>query len=204
MDRSTAVRIGIAGLVAGAGLTAGGVAMASAGSDDGQRPPATSARPGVPHADRGLGAGALAKALGLDADDVAKALREVRRELRPEKSEKGRRTPPTDEERSKRQDELISALAKKLGVPESKIEAALESLQKQAKDHRQDRRADARKALEARLDAAVEDGTLTEADRASVLKAYDAGLIGGGFGGPFGGGFGKGHGGPRPLGGSQA
>ena len=45
-----------------------------------------------------------------------------------------------------------------------------------------------------KLDAAVDEGTLTKADKASVLKAYDAEVIGGGPDGGFGGGFGGPHG----------
>ena len=57
-------------------------------------------------------------------------------------------------------------------------------------------RATERSNLKTKLDAAVKAGTLTEADEASVLKAFDAKVIGGGFGGH---GHGSGPGGPPPA-----
>lgn len=72
---------------------------------------------------------------------------------------------------------MAADLADALGVSEDKVESALEKLH-------ENRQAKGREALSDRLDAAVDDGTLTEADKASVLKAYDADLIGGGHGGP--------------------
>lgn len=57
-------------------------------------------------------------------------------------------------------------LADALGIEESKVEQAL------VEDS-----AEQRKVLETRLDAAVTEGKLTEEDKASVLKAYDAGVF---------------------------
>ena len=192
MDRSTAARIGIAGAVAGAGLAAGGIAMASAESTA-DAPTSTQAHPGGPRGDRGQIAEVLAKELGLKKDAVQKALDDVPDELRPDKPTDGSRpAPPTAAERTEHQAALAKALAKELGVSEAKVTAALTVANKQADADRQEHRADARADLVTRLDAAVKAGTLTEADKTSVLKAFDAELIGG-FGGGFGGGPG-GHG----------
>ncbi len=128
MDRSTAVRIGVAGTVASLGLAVGGVALASADDDA----PDPGAHPGVLHrADRG---------------------------------------------------DLAKTLAKELGISESKVKAALDAARDQHRPGRIDRgevRKELRAHLVERLDRAVEDGTLTEAEKASVLKAFDAKLIGG-------------------------
>lgn len=187
MDRSTAARIGIAGAIAGAGLAAGGVAMAAAetGSPDGSTSP--SAYPGGPRGDRGRLAETLAEELGLDQDRVETALRAVRGELR------SHRADAAEAERAERQAALAEALAEELGVSEAKVTAALEVVRKAADADREERRADARTALVERLDDAIEAGTLTEADKASVLKAYDADLLRGGFGH-------RGPGGPRGSG----
>lgn len=190
MDRSTLARTGIAGAVAGLGLTVGGIAMASAETETPETTNASaSAHPGGPRGDRGQDAETLAEELGLEQDVVEDALDAVRDELRPDKAETTdgtRPEPPTDAERAERQAALAKALAAELDVSEAKVAAALEVVQEQREADRTERRAEARVDLVERLDAAVEDGTLTAADKASVLKAYDADLIGGGHGGPGG------------------
>lgn len=57
-------------------------------------------------------------------------------------------------------------LADALGIEESKVEQAL-----------MEDSAEQRKVLETRLDTAVTEGKLTEEDKASVLKAFDAGIF---------------------------
>lgn len=74
---------------------------------------------------------------------------------------------------------IAAALAEELGLDEEVVTTAFEEL-------RTEHRASARTGLVERLDAAVEEGTLTEADKAAVLKALDAGLLGRGPGGPGG------------------
>ena len=59
-----------------------------------------------------------------------------------------------------------------LGIDESTVSDALETLRDAAETER-------RTALGERLDQAVEDGDLTDADKESVLKAFDAGVLGG-------------------------
>ena len=109
----------------------------------------------------GLDSTALAKALGVSEDDLKDALDAVRDELRPDAAE-----------RAEREAALAKALAEELGLGEAKVSAALE-------DVRAAHEAERRQDLSDRLDQAVSDGTLTTGDKASVLKAYDAGVLGG-------------------------
>src|SRR5689334_25197650 len=112
MDRSTAARVGVAGAVASLGLVAGGVALASADSDATGDTAGSSAHPGGPRADRGQLAETLAKELGISESKVKDALDAVRDELRPDRADGAKRTPPTDAERAEHQAALAKALAK--------------------------------------------------------------------------------------------
>ena len=69
----------------------------------------------------------------------------------------------------------VRKLAKELGIDEAKVTAALEKV-KAAHE------AEHKTELTARLDAAVTAGDLTASDKASVLKAFDAGVLQGGPG----------------------
>jgi hypothetical protein len=185
MQKTTVVRTAIAAGVAGLGLSMGGVALAAA--DDASTVRSGDERPG-PGGRGGHLAAALAEELRLDEDDVAAALEEVHDELRPDSGSHAdgeRPDPPTEEERAARQKAFADALAEELDVSSAKVSAALETLRDAAE-------AEGRELLGERLDQAVADGELTAADKASVLKAYDAGVLGGGHGGPGG----RGHG-PR-------
>lgn len=187
MDRSTLARTGIAGAVAGLGLAVGGVALASAGSTAPEVGMTGTASLDVHHHPVGDHvAEVLAEELGLEEEAVADALRSVHDELRPERLDLSDGTfpePPTEEELAEREAAFVTALADELGVSEAKVSAALDVLKEEADTRGEEIRADLRERLAERLDAAVEDGTLTESDKTSVLKAYDAELIG-----PFGGG----------------
>jgi hypothetical protein len=192
MDKQALVRTTIAAGVAGLGLSVGAVAMATADEDA-----ATTSAAGAAAEDRGPGhhqqmAADLADALGVSQDKVETALEAVRDELRPQRTDDdGRPAPPSEEERAEREAAFAKALAEELDISADKVTEALAGL-------RADAEAEGRTRLAERLDAAVEDGDLTAADKASVLKAYDAGVLGGpgAPGGP--GGPGGGHGpGPR-------
>ncbi|WP_435771276.1 hypothetical protein [Nocardioides sp. SYSU DS0651] len=157
-----------------AATDAGAASQASAfGRGDGDRP-AGGPGHGFGH---GFGDTAdLAAALGVDQDELESALDEVREQLRPDgageaaSGEDDRRTPPTDAERDARDAAFAKALADELGVAESKVTDALSTVRSaHAAEHREQ--------LAERLDQAVEDGDITAADKASVLKAYDAGVI---------------------------
>jgi len=193
MDRSTIVRTGVAGAIAGMGLAVGGVAMANADTGDASTTGTTTTTQQQPGPrDGGQLAATLAKQLGLSESKVKAALDAVREDLRPTKPADGTKpTPPTAAERAAHQAAFVKALAAKLDVSEAKVKAALTVAQTEA-------RATERSALKTKLDAAVKAGTLTDADEASVLKAFDAKVIGGGPGGGPGG-PGGGHGGPPPA-----
>ncbi|MBM7515570.1 hypothetical protein [Nocardioides nitrophenolicus] len=124
----------------------------------------------------GLDSAALAKALGVSEDEVKDAFDAVRDQLKPDDADRPAAgtapTPPTEAERAEREAALAKALAEKLGVSEAKVTAALDEVRAAgAAERRQD--------LSDRLDEAVAAGTLSADDKASVLKAYDAGVLGG-------------------------
>ena len=121
-------------------------------------------RGGQPGAMRGIDTAALAEKLGVSEADLTAALETVH--------EAQHTGPPSDEERANRQAEMVAALAEELGIDEAKVTAALDEV-------RAERQAEARTAFEERLDSAVADGTITAADKSSILKAFDAGVLGG-------------------------
>ncbi|GAA1526030.1 hypothetical protein [Nocardioides humi] len=162
-----------------AGAVAGGATAAtlSASADDDTSTPSTASgkRPGGPGGPGGHGHGpgvdtaALAEALGVSEDEVEKAVAAVREQLKASSRPTSR---PTDAERTEREDAFAQALAEELGVDQDDVTAALAEV-------RAARAAQRRTDLVERLDEAVADGTLSEDDKASVLKAYDAGVLGG-------------------------
>jgi len=183
MEKSTAVRTAIAAGVAGFGLSVGAVAMATSADDTGGTSAATTSAAddgGRGFGDRGPGgprggerAAELAEALGVSEAKLEDALEAVHDELRPDAPAEGEQpTPPTEEERAEREAAFAKALAEELDLSEAEVTAALEELHAA-------HAAEERAALAERLDTAVEDGDLTAADKASVLKAFDAGVLGG-------------------------
>jgi hypothetical protein len=125
---------------------------------------------------RGIDAAALATALGLDEAKVTAAVTAAHEATRPEAPAAGdERTAPTEAERTAREKAFAAALATELGIDEAKVTAALADL-------REAHQAEHRAELSTQLDAAVTSGTLTSADKASVLKAFDAGVLKGGPG----------------------
>lgn len=175
---STAVAISIAG----AGITLGGIGLATADDSTADQSSTTQVNPapgpgegrgpqrGGPGGPGELAAG-LAEALGLQESDVLASMQAVHDELGPEVAvEAETRTPPTQAEQEAHRAEMTSALAEDLGVSEQKLTDALDSM---AAEHE----AAARSDLAGRLDAAVADGDLTKTDKESVLKAFDAGVL---------------------------
>jgi hypothetical protein len=124
----------------------------------------------------GLDTAALAKALGVGEDDLQDALQAVRDQLRPDDATAPAAgeppTHPTEAERAAHEAALAKALAEELGIDEAKVSAALD-------DVRAAHDAERRQGLSDRLDQAVTEGALTAGDKASVLKAFDAGVLGG-------------------------
>jgi broad specificity phosphatase PhoE len=80
-----------------------------------------------------------------------------------------------------RQQQFASALAKELGVDEAKVTAALENLRTERSSERTEAKGDRKKGqrqdLKTRLDAAVKEGKLTQAEADAVLKAVEAGIL---------------------------
>lgn len=123
----------------------------------------------------------LATALGVDEQKVSDALEEIRSENTPDKNTQGKNTQekgttPTEQDRQARDSEMASKLAEKLGVDQQKVTDAMTTIRTQHQQQETER-------LSTSLDQAVSAGTLTEADKASVLKAQQAGVLGGGHGG---------------------
>ena len=112
----------------------------------------------------------LAKALGVSQEKLRSAFEAIHDDVKP--ADRRADGPPTAAERTARDEKVTDALAEELGLSEAKVEAAF------AKVHEANV-AERREALSDRLDAAVEDGKLTKDDKTSVLKAFDAGVLGG-------------------------
>lgn len=118
---------------------------------------------------RGIDTAALAEKLGVSEDKLKTALAEIGKERSGEAKPS---QPPSEADREARQAEQAKALAEKLGIDEAKVTAALEEL-------RESRQADHKEQLQQRLDQAVKDGKLTQAEADAVLKAFDAGVLNG-------------------------
>ena len=112
----------------------------------------------------------LASKLGVSEDKVREALQAIREENRST-------TPPADQTREQRDAALAKALAEKLNLDEAKVTQALAEI-------RAAKQAERAAALKERLDAAVADGTLTQAEADAVTKAVEQGVISGGGRGP--------------------
>ena len=88
-------------------------------------------------------------------------------------------------DREARQNELAEKLAKELGVDQAKVKAALEKIQTEEQTAA---KTDRLAALKTRLDQAVKDGKLTQAEADAIYKAAENGTLpaGGGPGRPGG------------------
>lgn len=189
MNRMKKVALSLsAGAVAlGAGF--GVTEMAAATTATPTPPPTSSSPSGTPapdghrlgwgkhghgHGDRGLRAAALAAKLGVDEARLVDALRAFREENRPSGPQKdGQGTDGQKPDRAAKEAALAASLAKSLGLDEAKVKTALEELRTEAQKSRA-------AALKPRLDQAVADGTLTQAEADAVTKAVEQGVIGGG------------------------
>ncbi len=118
----------------------------------------------------GADAAELASKLGVDQTKVSEALRAVREETKPTAKPSPGAAKPDPAERDAT---LAKALAPKLHVDEAKIKTALDEI-------RAARQADRAAELKTRLDTAVKDGKLTQAEADAVQKAVEQGVIGAG------------------------
>lgn len=92
---------------------------------------------------------------------------------------------------AEKQEAFAAALAAELGLDTATVEAALESVAEQMATERQ---AERQAAIEERLDAAVEDGSLTREQADALREAAEEGVLGFGH---RGGRRGPGHMGPE-------
>lgn len=130
-------------------------------------------RHGHHHGDRGAQVSALAAKLGVDEAKVAEALRAFRDANRPAAPWADRQKPDRQKpDRAAMEAALAASLAKSLGIDEAKVKTALEELRMEAQKSRA-------AALKPRLDQAVSDGALTQAEADAVTKAVEQGVIGG-------------------------
>lgn len=112
----------------------------------------------------------LAAKLGVDEAKVADALKAFREANRPT-------TPPAEGQKpdpAAREAALAKSLAASLGIDEAKVTAALQEI-------RSEEQAEHAAGLKSRLDKAVADGKLTQAEADAVTKAVQNGVIGGGW-----------------------
>jgi hypothetical protein len=173
----TAVAVAAGVLALGAGVGIAGVAAADPTptpnpTATGSPSPGTD-RPGGRHGG-GFRDGAqlseLASKLGVTEEKLSEAVRAIREENRST-------TRPADQTREQRDAALSEALAEKLNLDEAKVTQALAEI-------RAAKQAEQAAALKERLDAAVADGTLTQAEADAVTKAVEKGVISGGGRGP--------------------
>lgn len=189
MSRTKKMRLGLsaAALALGAGIGVAGMASATTtptpASNAGSSAPAdgSAAQGGMgKHGGRGgerggVQASALAKKLGVDEAQVSDALQAFREANKPS-APPAEGTAPSEGNRpdaATRDAALAASLAESLGLEESKVTAALEEL-------RTERQAERAAGLKTRLDQAVTDGKLTQAEADAVTKAVEIGVIGGG------------------------
>ncbi len=118
--------------------------------------------------DRGQQVAALAAKLGVDESKVSDALTAFREANKPAAAADGAKP-----DRSAIESSMAKSLAESLGMEESAITAALEELRTEAQSERAT-------ALKTKLDTAVTDGKLTQAEADAVTKAFEQGVIGGG------------------------
>ena len=162
-------------LSAGLGVASGAWASTtptpapSATATEGGSAPGGQAKSGPRPMVLGVNAAELASKLGVDQAKVTEALKAFHKANRPAAGT-GTGTRPNREER---ESALAASLAQSLGLDEETVRKALDDLQTQ----RQTERA---AALKTRLDDAVANGTLTQAEADGAAKAVEKGVIGGG------------------------
>lgn len=176
--KKTAVAVAAGVLALGAGVGVASLASADPTPSPSTTPSTGNAAPGVPdghgpRGDRGELASALAEKLGVDQAKLTEALRAYREANRP--SAGSTPDPNAKPDPAARDEALATFLAERLGLDPGKVSTALAEI-------RAERQAERAAALKERLDAAVQDGTLTQAEADAVTKAVEKGVIGGGLG----------------------
>ncbi|MBT2530740.1 hypothetical protein J7E83_01100 [Arthrobacter sp. ISL-48] len=164
--------IGVAGMASATTTVTPAPSASSTASPDGTAPADGGGRHGGRGGFGGVKAADLAAKLGVDESKVTDALKAFRDANKPA-------TPPASPAEGTRPDPaatqaaLAKSLAASLGIDEAKVTAALDEL-------RTAEQAERAAALKTRLDKAVTDGKLTQAEADAVTKAVQSGVIGGG------------------------
>lgn len=187
MVRTKRITLGVTATALALGAGIGIAGMASATTTPTPTPSASSSAPadggsGAAPADgkggrgghghggiRGVETAGLATKLGVDEARVTEALKAAREANKPA-------TKPAEGENpgaAARDAALAKSLAASLGIEEAKVTVALAELRSEAQ-------AEKAAALKTKLDQAVTDGKLTQAEADAVTKAVEAGVIGGG------------------------
>lgn len=185
MSRTKKMTLGLSAtaLALGAGLGLAGMAAATTPAPSPSASASAESGAAAPeggmgmHGGRGMHGGgmhgdekaaALAGKLGVEEAELTEALQAFHEANRPS-------TPPAEgrPDRAAMDEKLAKSLAEALGIEEAKVTAALEELRTEAQAERA-------AALKDRLDQAVTDGKLTQAEADAVTKAVEAGVIGGG------------------------
>lgn len=165
-----------------AAILSGGAATAWAQtSDNAPQPAETSSSSGTnqdaqgehDHKGHRLDTAALAQKLGVSEDQLNQAFNAIRQENQPT-GDQGRGQGGDHKGNRPDRSAMDQALANKLGIDVSKVTAAMDELRTQDESEESATR---REELSNKLDAAVSAGTLSSADRDSVLKAFDAGVF---------------------------
>lgn len=115
----------------------------------------------------GIDLSGLAAKLGVTEADLETAVKAAR------KASSGEEKPtasPTDAERTARQEAFAKALAEELGIDEQKVSDAIAELRSAAAAERA-------ATQKERLDRAVTDGSLTQAEADAVAKALEEGIV---------------------------
>jgi hypothetical protein len=119
----------------------------------------------------GVDAAALATKLGVDEATVTDALETARDAARTSvETAEGERP-----DREALQSAVIASLAETLGVDEASVQSAIDELEAEKKAERS-------AVVQELLDAAVTDGSLTQAEADGAAKAVELGILGGGKG----------------------
>ena len=185
---ATGVAIAAGVLAVGAGLGVASLAQAeptpspgapssspSTGTQPGERGPG--GRGGMHRGGAMFGADAkqLAEKLGVTEAKVTEALRAIHEERKADRPDPSASpsAKPTGRIRPSATRNWPRRWPSKLGVDEAKVKTALDEI-------RAARQAERAAELKTRLDAAVKDGTLTQAEADAVTKAVEKGVIGGG------------------------
>jgi predicted trehalose synthase len=129
----------------------------------------------------GIGLAGAAGLLGIALAGSGTALADPSGSPSPSASASAGASAPTKaDRRAQQQDKLAEDLAKELGIDKAKVAAALDKVRTA---HEAEAKTQRLADLKTRLDQAVKDGKLTQAQADAIMKAAEAGVLPGGEGG---------------------